>query len=538
MLCVTGLLLAVAAGGCQKKETATAGSIALTPPVELGATIGSLAEVVKPEPVAVEGYGLVGGLAGTGSGYCPPEVRTYLKQYIATQLPNERVNVDELIESKNTAVVVLEAMVPATPSMGEHFDVRVALPPGSEATSIQGGWLYKAELVAKGTFGVQTRSLATVEGPVFINPIGTADLDLRSGHILGGGRTLYEYTVRLRLSKANYRAVSLIRNRLSERYGPNIANAVSPSLIEVTIPVQYRQRKTHFVSMLPATFLEVTNELTSARINTYIQQLAASGDKAGSEIALEAVGRESTARLSTLLDSPDAEVRLRSARCLLALGDNRGLAPLRDLALDPKSPYRLEALDAVMILARRADAITLAHRLLRDDDVAVVLAAYDKLRQIDDRAVSREVIGRGFLLEQVVQSSHKAIFVSRSGDPRVVLFGAPLKCHDNLFVESPDQTLVLDARAGQGFVSVIRKHPTRPGVIGPIRSKPDVGEIVRILGDEPATGSAGPLQSLGIPYSQVIALLEQMSAKDAVAAEFWAGPLPKIGPSGQEMRSP
>ena len=353
MLCITGLLLAAAAGGCQKKETATAGSIALTPPVELGATIGSLAEVVKPEPVAVEGYGLVGGLAGTGSGYCPPEVRTYLKQYIATQLPNDRFNVDELIESKNTAVVMLEATAPATPSMGEHFDVRVSLPPGSEATSIQGGWLYKAELVAKGTFGVQTRSLATVEGPVFINPIGTADLDLRSGYILGGGRTLYEYTVRLRLSKANYRAVSLIRNRLSERYGPNIANAVSPSVIEVTIPAQYRQQKMHFISLLPATFLEVTNGLNSARINTYVQQLVTSGDKAGSEIALEAVGRESAGKLGALVGSSDAEVRLRASRCLLALGDNRGLTPLRDLALDPKSPYRLEALDAIMLLARR-----------------------------------------------------------------------------------------------------------------------------------------------------------------------------------------
>jgi hypothetical protein len=531
MLYVTGLLLAVAAGGCQKKETATAGSIALTPPTELGATIGSLAEVVKPEPIAVEGYGLVGGLPGTGSGYCPPEIRAYLRQYIATQLPNDRINIDELIASKNTAVVVLEATMPATPSMGEHFDVRVALPPGSEATSIQGGWLYKAELVAKGTFGAQTRSLATVEGPVFINPIGTADLDPRSGHILGGGRTLYEYTVLLRLSKANYKAVSLIRNRLSERYGPNIANAVSPSIIEVGIPAQYRQRKTRFVSMLPATFLEVTNELTSARINTYIQNLATSADRENAEIVLEAVGQGSAGKLGTLLNSSDAEVRLRVGRCLLALGDNRGLAPLRDLALDPKSPYRLEALDAVMVSPRRADAITLAHRLLRDDDVAVVLAAYDKLRQMDERAVSREAIGRSFLLEQVVQSSHKAIFVSRSGDPRVVLFGAPLRCRDNLFVESPDQTLTLDARAGQGFVSVIRKHPTRPGVIGPIRSAPDVGEIVRTLGGEAEPGPSGQLQSLGVPYSQVIALLEQMSAKDAVAAQFWAGPLPKIGPS-------
>ena len=34
MLYLTGLLLAAAAGGCQKNETAVAGSIALTPPAD------------------------------------------------------------------------------------------------------------------------------------------------------------------------------------------------------------------------------------------------------------------------------------------------------------------------------------------------------------------------------------------------------------------------------------------------------------------------------------------------------------------------
>jgi len=515
--------------GCQKKDGAKGNAIA-TVPVELGATIGTLAEVAKAEPVAVEGYGLVGGLTGTGSGYCPPEVRAYLRRYILTQLSGERVNVDELIGSKNTAVVILEATIPAMPSMGEHFDVRVSLLPGSDAASIQGGWLYKSELVARGTFGAQTKPLATVEGPVFIDPIGTVDLDLRKGFTLGGGRTLYEYSALLRLRKPSYRAVSLVRNRLSERYGPNIAQALSPTDIEVRIPAAYRRRKPRFVAMIPATFVEVTNELTSARIDTYVQNLAASGEKENSEIALEAIGRESIVKLATLLNSSDAEVCLRASRCMLGLEDSRGLAPLRDLAIDPKSSYRLEALEAVMTSRWREEAATLAQRLLRDEDVAVVLAAYDQLRQIESRAVVREVIGRSFLLEQVVQTNHKAIFVARSGDPHIVLFGAPLACRDNLFVESPDQTLGLDCRTGQGYVSVIRKHPTRPGVIGPIRCKPDVGELVRTLGGEPTPGSSGPIQRLGVPYGQVIALLEQMSAKDAVPAAFWAGPLPKIGP--------
>jgi len=46
------------------------------------ATIGSVTEVFAPNVVAVEGYGLVGGLAGTGSRECPPRVRSYLRRYI------------------------------------------------------------------------------------------------------------------------------------------------------------------------------------------------------------------------------------------------------------------------------------------------------------------------------------------------------------------------------------------------------------------------------------------------------------------------
>ncbi len=528
MLGLAVLLLAAAAGGCQKGQRAKTGSAALTPPAELGMAIGSLAEVVKPEPVAVEGYGLVGGLPGTGSAYCPPEIRAYLKQYIATQLPSSRVNVNELIDSKNTAVVLLEAMIPSTPSKGDHFDVRVALLPGSDATSIQGGWLYKADLVVRGTFGAQTRPLATVDGPVFINPVGNASVDSRSGYILGGGRALYEYTAMLRLRKPNYRAASLIRNRLSERYGPGIAQAVSPGAIEVRIPAEYRRRKLRFMSMIPATFLEVSNELTAARINTYVDRLAGSGEKENSEVVLEAIGQESCGRLGALLNAPEAEVRLRAGRCMLGLGDDRGLAPLRDMAFDATSPYRLEALDAIMESARRDDAAAVGQRLLRDEDVHVVLAAYEQLREMGEVAVTRDTIGRSFLLEQVVQSSHKAIYVSRSGDPRVVLFGAPLRCRDSLFVETPDRTVVLDARAGQGYVSIIRQRPTRPGVIGPIRSSPDVGDLVRTLGGDAVTGPSGQLLGAGVPYTQVIALLEQLCAKEAVAATFWVGPLPKI----------
>jgi len=508
------------------------GRVATVDPVigeELGSPIGSMAEVIEPEPLMIEGYGLVGGLIGTGSGACPAELRAYLRQYILAQVPGGSVSPDNLINSRATAVVRLEALVPAVASRGDRFDVKVTPIAGADTTSLHGGWLYQADLKMAGMFGPSARTLAVAEGPVFINTVAVAEPDLTTGYILGGGVSQFDYVGTIRLRRPDYALASTIRNRLNERYGTGTARAVSPSGVEFMIPPDYRRRKARFISMVAATFLADSPERTPARIEALAKRLVESQDKEPSEVALEAIGRESLPRLRSLFDAPDEEVRFRAARCALGLRDDTAIGTLRTLALDETSPYRREAFDAVLVLARRNDAISLGRRLLRDKDVRMVLVAYEALRGMEDVAVRRQSVGRGFHLEQVVQTDRRAIFVSRSGAPRVVVFGSPLNCHDDIFVQAANETITVNSRAGQDYVSLTLKDPTRPGVIGPVRSGFSIGEIVRALGSERQRTEAGHVMGLGVSYTDVIAVLEQLCAKDAVTAEFWAGPPPKIG---------
>ena len=521
-----GALAVFAFSGCRHEETVVDG-VELVPESKLGPRIGTVANVPIPQPAAVEGYGLVGGLAGTGSGDCPRGVREYLKRYVMTQLPTGGYDVDKLIDSKNTAVVRLEAAVPAA-WQDEHFDVRVSLLTGSEAVSLRGGWLYKAELVPAGTFGATARPMATVEGPVFIDSLGGAKVSLREGYILGGGRAAIPFQGVLALRKPDFLMASGIRNRLNERYGTGTADALSPAVIRFRIPAEYRRRRLRFISMVAATYLDQTRELIGARINTLVHQLAASDKKDNSEVALEALGRESLTKLGALLQASDEEVRLRAARCMLNLGDDRGFEALREIALDPKSRRRLEALDALVISAPRNDAAALAHRLLRDSEPAIVIGAYERLRELDDPAVMPVLVGRSFYIEQVPETRHKAIYVTRSGDPRIVLFGAPLTCRENVFAESPDGMVVVNAKPGQKSVSVIRRHPTRPGVIGPVATSFDLADIIWTLGGESGQPKDGGRAGLNAPYADVVALMEQLVAKEAVAAQFWPGPLPAL----------
>jgi len=213
---------------------------------------------------------------------------------------------------------------------------------------------------------------------------------------------------------------------------------------------------------------------------------------------------------------------------MLNLGGDRGLATLRAIAMDKGSGYRVEALEAITAGASRDAAATIARRLVRDDDFDIRLAAYEQLRKLDDIAITRRLIAAKFYLEQIAQVRPKEIFVSRSGQPRIVLFGAPIYCRDDVFVQSADGNITINAPSGQNYVSVIRKLPNRPNVIE-LKSSFELSDIIQTLCEEPVTKEGSVLRAgLNISYADAIALLKQMCETGQIPAAFRAGPLPKI----------
>jgi hypothetical protein len=374
--------------------------------------------------------------------------------------------------------------------------------PGTQTTSLEGGRLFNTELKAAGSFHIATRILADAEGPIFIDKIGTSKIDQKVGHILAGGKVFDEYKVGLVLPTPDFRITGSIRNRLNGRFGSGTAKAVLPGRIELTVPAKYREQKQRFISIVKAMYLAQEAEITKERITTFVRKLAGSDDKYASEVALEAIGNESLGKLSILLDSSNERVRLHAARCMLNLGSDAGFLTLRQIAMDAGSAYRIEALESITLAARRNDAASVSQRLLRDDDFNVRLAAYEQLRKLNDVAVAQEHIASSFYLERIAQTEHKVIFVSRSGQPRIVLFGAPIYCHGSIFVGSADGDITINAPAGQKNVTIIRKHPKRSGVIARLECSFEVGDIVRTLCEEPAKEGERERGGLGVPNYQ------------------------------------
>jgi len=525
---LTALILSIVAGCGPRKQAAESGKP--LPQGELGTTIGMLAEVFASDTIPVRGYALVGELNGTGSSECPTPVRVYLEKYILQQLAGtKKVTVEELISSPDTAVVMVEGLIPAAASRDQRFDVRVLALPGTSTTSIEGGWLYGADLYQAQRFTGAIKPLANAEGQVFTDTIDTSNPNKKAGYIIGGGKVLDDYKINLALRRADFKLASDIRNRVNELFGYETAWALSAGQIELRVPAKYTGRKERFIQVVKATFLGETPELTEKRIMTFVQRLAGSQDKAASEIALEAIGNASTGKLTALLNSSNEEVRLRAGRCMLNLGDQRGLETLQKIALDKRSSYRVEAMEAIVGGVKPKVAAPIARELIRDDDFAVRLIAYENLKRIDDLSITSARVANAFYLEQISQSGKPAIYVSRSGQPRIVLFGAPIYCRDNLFVQSQDSSITINAPSGQGYVTILCRHPTHPDLVVQLRSTFELGDIIRTLCDEPQSKGEGGQKGLGVSYSAVAALLKQMSDKGAVEAEFHAGALPKIG---------
>jgi len=512
-------------GGTGRKEKTKLAAL----PEESEKTIGSVAEVVAFKAVPVEGYGLVAGLTETGSSECPPQIREYLKQFILRRLPGlSKLSADELINSRDTAVVRIYGLIPSVAAKGQRFDVVVVALEGTQTTSLAGGRLYTAELSPYTGWQQSSRILGDAQGPILIDKIDTKAVDERRGYILGGGSVADNYRFALALAEPDYQLASVIRNRLNQRFEIGTADAVSSGMIYLNLPGKYKGQKDRFISLVKAMYVAEQEQLVDERISTLVRELAVGKDKDAAEAGLEVIGKRSLKKLPVLLNSSDKAVRFRAARCMLNLGDEGGLGVLREMALNGPKQLRIEAINAIGRSAKRNEATAIIKELVSDRDFEVRMAAYEHLTRLEDISITRQVIGGNFYLETVQRGGPKAVFVSRSLEPKIVLFGGRIHCRQGFFIESADGSVIIDAPADKASVSLMRRHPRRGTLMGPLQSSFELGDIIKTLGEEPVRREELRRIGLGLSYSDVGAILKKMCEKGVVPAEFHIGPSPEL----------
>ena len=536
-LFLTGLVLIF---GCAPPEEIPQPDEPLNP----RGTIGSVAKYYATEATPVRGIGIVACLAGTGSSECPPEIRAELEKYIWQQVPEAgSVNPRLVIESQDTAVVEITGIIPALSTPFDYFDVILKPLSSTQTTSLSGGCLYTAELKEMSRlssveqFTRFSKTLAIAEGPVYTSQ--TDPSAAPQWRVLGGGRAKQNSSVRLILDTANFTAASIIRNRINERFGPKTAVCVSAVEITLSFPGSYIDQREKFLGMVESLMLGGNPEMQREYAQDLIKQIVSKTNSEQAEIALEGIGKPALDILAPLLNHADPEIRFHAARCMLNIGDKRSLAVLSGFVQDKASPYRVDAIRAVGLSAKRRDAMPILETALNDSNMQVRLEAYEMLASLNSHVISRRSISSGaFSVDSVICSGPKTIYVYRQKTPKIVLFGSPLRCEENIFIRSEKSLVTINSLPDDDQISVSRKHPNRPKMIGPLMSSNDLSVLIQTLGELPDIQSNNAVRpGLAVPYAEVLQILKTMSEQGAVLAQYVAGPEAQLEPVLQELPS-
>jgi len=519
------------------------------PPLDSGAgvlvddTVGELTLVDDAAPRQVKGFGLVVGLDGTGSRNVAATIRDYLLDRLqksaadqAWMIGRESKSLNELLESRDTAIVELTAYIPPGAPEGLAVDVGVTAARGTETTSLDGGLLLPSELklvgVASNLRGIITgRTVAMAEGPIFVSPFATAAAagstsSARDGIVLGGARVVEPRPLRVVLRNPSYPAARQIEQRINERFSlePPTAEPMSHSYLHVSIPPRYRQLTTHFVQLVAHLYVENNPAFIDARLRELDRYAAEpGGDHRRLSLAWEGIGRTALPYVKRHYLSSSPALTYYAARAGIDLGDVRAVGILGTIASDPEHPFRLQATQT-LVRAPYGNVTLELLPLLAADDPEIRAAAYEGLLKRRHRAVRSQPIHYpldheyvSFYLDVVDTPGPPMVYARRTENPRIALFGQDIPVTTPLFLRFPERNLTLNANENGDPITIIaRIMPEAP--LETFYVPANLQDLVRKLALPPKPGRDGRPEGIGLSYGGVLDVIAALRDDGALPA--------------------
>jgi flagellar basal body P-ring protein FlgI len=518
----------------------------------LSGTVASEAILVNYNPIIVRGYGLVVGLDGTGSSDVPSPLRAHMRAEMSRRgvgqsgSPFAEVEPDELLNSSDTAVVIVEGVIPPgavgrqdSPRGaidGTKFDVRVYAHPQTGTTSLEGGRLYTCDLrqalpgeVLPPVGSRQASPLAEARGPIFINPFadpgstqtGTIRRDI--GRVLDGGEVIKDIPLKLRLATPSHGRAETIQNAINTRFPQEeengqrdrTAHGESDEIIRINVPPSYRAEPREFVELLSHTTIRLSG---AERIAGSIERDLKANPAFARSAAWRwrAIGTRALPTVQTLYEYPEDLPRLASLEAGASLGDPLVVPHLVAMAESPTVETRRQA---VLLLERLNDdpRVDRALRLrLNDEDLDVRLAAYEAGITRRDPFIQRFDVDEKFILD-VIECDYSMIYVSQIGRPRIAVFGRAPQIRRPMLVNTWDGRLIMKAEEGAESVDVYYRTPDGRVSISE-RTGADVVGFVRFLAHRSSVDSPEP--GLDLSYGETIGALFQIRRDGYMDCDF------------------
>jgi len=213
-------------------------TISLLLSVSFAEKIKDVSSIVGVRSNQVFGYGVVGGLNGTGD-----SSTKFTKQFLSNFLKNTNLKIDPKdIKSKNVAAVIVTATLPPFAREGDKIDVTVSSI--GDAKSLQGGVLLITPLI-----GVDGKIYALAQGPITMGGFNTKG-GKKQKHFTTTVKVIKGATVEravvwdlyrqkeatLSLKKSDFKLAVNVQKTINSVFKQNLAVAIDPRTVKLRKP--------------------------------------------------------------------------------------------------------------------------------------------------------------------------------------------------------------------------------------------------------------------------------------------------------------
>ena len=503
--------------------------------------IGEYTNFAGLNPILIEGVGLVTGLNGTGGDPAPSMHRTALLEDMKKRQVRDP---NKLLQSPNTALVIVRAYLPPTMTPGDTLDVEVYVPDSAVATSLAGGWLMEAYLrehaVGNGQM-LDGHVFAKAKGPILVGGAGDGEGSnamLRRGRVLGGAKVLRkrELAVYLKNEYRSIRNTTRIADAIGKRfhhfdeYGSKKPMAVAKTDQKLVLDIHphYKENYPRYLQVIRHIAFRETPLNQRIRMQRLHDELLTAEKADRAALQLEAIGKDAVPILKAGLKSPLLECRFHAAMALAYMEEPEAIEVLAEAAREERA-FRVFALAGLSTLDDAQSHLEL-RKLMSEPSAETRYGAFRALWTLDKndpfiRGVemgidpnddgSRERSDRGLWNLHVLQTDGEPmVHCTLRTRPEVVLFGADQELHVPV-VLAVGPRIMVSAQAGSETVSVTKFEPNRPDERREVSLK--LVDVIRTV-DE-----------LGATYPDVVQMLSQAAKQRNLPGRLETDALPESG---------
>ena len=441
------------------------------------------------------------------------------------------LNPNQFLSLPSTALVMVRATVMPLVSKGEHFDVQIRLPNGSEATSLKGGWLMEMYLseqaIVPGRGLLKGHVYAKAEGPVLIST-GIGDKAslaglLRRGRVLGGAVSMKDRDMAL-LLRNDYQSVrtsGIVARRIGHRFyeyngsgiRKSLAEGVTDKKIRLKLHSKYKDNFPRYLQVIRNIAYRETERAQYVRMQKLKQRLHSPETSERAALKLEAIGKPAIPILKSGLKNPKIEVQFHSAVALAYIGKSDGLDVLAKAAREEPA-FRVFAF-AAMAVVDDARSHLLLRDLMNEKSSEVRYGAFRAATSLDsqDISVRGENINNEFLFHVLETDGEPMIHLTSSRKAELVLFGADQRFRLPMTVRAGNHILVT-AAPGSKSITV---------------SRYEVGRDRRETVSANVSDVVHKVVELGASYPDIVHMLLQANRQHNIPGRLELDALPQSG---------